>query len=95
MKGKDLSRYLLLTLICIVLLAAASFIATRNAMLFKSQTGYAMSTYLVKVTKVIDVSTIESPYAGTLSSSMTDILFEGEVLYGEKKGGDSSGAPVL
>lgn len=85
-KGKDLSRYLLLTLICIVLLAAASFIATRNAMLFKSQTGYAMSTYLVKVTKVIDVSTIESPYAGTLSSSMTDILFEGEVLYGEKKG---------
>ena len=55
-------------------------------MLFKSQTGYAMSTYLVKVTRVIDVSTIESPYAGTLSSSMTDILFEGEVLYGEKKG---------
>ena len=86
MKAKDMKRYAILTLICLLLVTTASFLTSRNAMLFKSQTGYALSTYLVKVTEVVDVSTIENPYGGTYSSSMTDVLFEGTVLTGERKG---------
>ncbi len=86
MKKRDIKLYLLLTVISALLILVASYFASKNAFMFNNQTGYSFSTYLVKVTEVLDSSTTESAYAGTFSNSTTDVTFQGTVIMGEKKG---------
>lgn len=86
MNKRDIKLFLMLTIISVLLIAFASYFASRNAFMFNSQTGYSFSTYLVKVTEVLNTSTTESAYAGTLSNSTTDVTFQGTVVMGEKKG---------
>lgn len=86
MKANDSRKYLILTIVCILILGIASFFASRNAFMFNSQTGYSVSSYLVKVDEVVDVSTTEGASTGTYSNTMTDITFRGTVVSGEKKG---------
>ena len=86
MNRNDTKKYIILTIVCLLFIGIASFIASRNAYMFNSQTGYALSTYLVKVTEVVDTTTTEDSYTGTYSNSMRDITFKGTILLGEKKG---------
>ena len=86
MNRYDTKKYIILTIVCLLFIGIASFIASRNAYMFNSQTGYALSTYLVKVTEVVDTTTTEDSYTGTYSNSMRDITFKGTILLGEKKG---------
>ena len=86
MNWKEAKRYLILTVVCVVLITAAFLYTSRNANMFNSQTGYSYASYLVKVTDVINVSSTDEAYTGAFSNSSTDITFEGVILMGEKKG---------
>ncbi len=85
-KHPDLKKYIVLTICCVLMIAAASFLTSRNAKIFDSQTARVYATYLVRVDEVLRIQETENPYAGTYSSSITDVEFRGTVLYGEHKG---------
>ena len=83
---RNVRRYVILTVVALLILAVGAWIASRNAMMFSGQTAQEVQTYLVKVEEVLSTETTENPFSWGGSTVQTQTQFSGRVLFGKDKG---------